>query len=696
MSTLSTRKDIKNIAIIAHVDHGKTTLVDEMLRQSGTFRQNEVVEERVMDSNDLERERGITIMSKNTSIHYNNTKINIVDTPGHADFGGEVERILTMVDGVLLLVDAFEGCMPQTRFVLSRALELGHRVIVVVNKIDRPDQRIHEVIDEVLELLLDLDATPEQLDSPMLFCSARQGVASYSPDVPGTDLKPLFDTILSYIPAPEADLDQPFQMLVSSIDYNEFVGRIAIGRIERGVLKQNQEIAVCNYHDPDAPAKKAKAVSMYEFEGLGKKPITEATAGNIIAMSGIGDITIGDTICAAGLAEPLPFVKISAPTMEMTFSVNDSPYAGREGKFVTSRQLRERLFRETLKDVSLRVTELDGATDAFNVAGRGEMSLSILIETMRREGYEFQVSPPRVLYQTIDGKKCEPIERLVVDVPSESVGAVIEKLGARKGDLLEMTPVGSRMKLEFLIPARGLFGYRNEFLTDTRGEGIMASVFDSYAPYKGDLNRRNTGSLVAFETGESVSYGLFNAQQRGTLIVDPGDSPLEIERQIDEIDGDPEAILLTHGHFDHMLAADALRKKYHIPVYVHEKEQHLLGDPKENLSGLWSKPYTMQADKTVKEGDVLHLADFEIHVLATPGHTAGGVCYYIPAEKALFSGDTLFCESYGRYDFPTSSGRELTASVKRLLKELPGDVTVYPGHNDETTIEHEKRYNPLA
>ena len=513
---------LRNVAIIAHVDHGKTTLVDQMLKQGGVYRENQETVERVMDSNDLERERGITILAKNTAIQYGDTKINIVDTPGHADFGGEVERILKMVNGVILLVDAAEGPMPQTRFVLSRALELGHRVIVVVNKIDRPDQRIHEVIDEVLELLLDLDATPEQLDSPMLFCSARQGVASYSPDVPGTDLKPLFDTILSYIPAPEADLDQPFQMLVSSIDYNEFVGRIAIGRIERGVLKQNQEIAVCNYHDPDAPAKKAKAVSMYEFEGLGKKPITEATAGNIIALSGIPDITIGDTICATSCVEPLPFVKISAPTMEMTFSVNDSPYAGREGKFVTSRQLRERLFRETLKDVSLRVTELDGATDAFNVAGRGEMSLSILIETMRREGYEFQVSPPRVLYQTIDGKKCEPIERLVVDVPSESVGAVIEKLGARKGDLLEMTPVGSRMKLEFLIPARGLFGYRNEFLTDTRGEGIMASVFDSYAPYKGDISRRGTGSMISFETGESVTYGLFNAQERGTLFIGPG------------------------------------------------------------------------------------------------------------------------------------------------------------------------------
>ena len=513
---------LRNVAIIAHVDHGKTTLVDQMLKQGGVYRENQETVERVMDSNDLERERGITILAKNTAIQYGDTKINIVDTPGHADFGGEVERILKMVNGVILLVDAAEGPMPQTRFVLSRALELGHRVIVVVNKIDRPDERIHEVIDEVLELLLDLDATPEQLDSPMLFCSARQGIASYSPDVPGTDLKPLFDTILSYIPAPEADLDQPFQMLVSAIDYNEFVGRIAIGRVERGVLKQNQEIAVCNYHDPDAPAKKAKAVSMYEFQGLGKQPITEATAGNIIAMSGIGDITIGDTICAPDCVEPLPFVKISAPTMEMTFSVNDSPFAGREGKFVTSRQLRDRLFRETLKDVSLRVTELEGATDAFNVAGRGEMSLSILIETMRREGYEFQVSPPRVLYRTIDGKKCEPIERLVADVPSECVGAVIEKLGSRKGDLIEMTPVGSRMKLEFLIPARGLFGYRNEFLTDTRGEGIMASVFDSYAPYKGDLNRRSTGSLVSFETGESVSYGLFNAQERGALFIGPG------------------------------------------------------------------------------------------------------------------------------------------------------------------------------
>ena len=512
---------LRNVAIIAHVDHGKTTLVDEMLKQGGIYRENQATVERVMDSNDLERERGITILAKNTAVHYKDVKINIVDTPGHADFGGEVERILKMVNGVILLVDAAEGPMPQTRFVLSKALELGHRVIVVVNKIDRPDQRIHEVVDEVLELLMDLDATPEQLDSPMLFCSGRNGTASYSPDVPGTDLKPLFETILEYIPAPEADVDQPFQMLVSSIDYNEFVGRIAVGRIERGTLKQNQEIMVCNYHDPDATPKKAKAVSIYEFEGLARKQVTESTAGNIIAMSGIPDITIGDTVCAPGAVEPLPFVKISAPTLEMTFSVNDSPYAGREGKFVTSRQIRDRLYRETLKDVSLKVSDTD-RDSAFNVAGRGEMSLSILIETMRREGYEFQVSPPRVLYKEIDGKKCEPIERLVVDVPGDCVGSVIEKLGQRKGDLVEMTPVGDRMKVEFLIPARGLFGYRNDFLTDTKGEGIMASVFDSYAPYKGDISRRGMGSLISTETGDSITYGLFNAQERGTLFIGAG------------------------------------------------------------------------------------------------------------------------------------------------------------------------------
>ena len=512
---------LRNVAIIAHVDHGKTTLVDEMLKQGGIYRENQATVDRVMDSGDLERERGITILAKNTAVHYKDTKINIVDTPGHADFGGEVERILKMVNGVILLVDAAEGPMPQTRFVLSKALELGHRVIVVVNKIDRPDQRIHEVCDEVLELLMDLDATEEQFDSPTLFCSGRQGTASYSPDVPGTDLVPLFETILEYIPAPECDADAPFQMLVSSIDYNEFVGRIAIGRIERGTVKQNQEIAVCNYHDPDAAPKKAKATAIYEYDGLNKVPVTEAAAGEIIAMSGIGDITIGDTICDPAQVEPIEFVKISAPTMEMTFSVNDSPFAGKEGKFVTSRQIRERLMRETLKDVSLRVSDTD-STDSFNVAGRGEMHLSILIETMRREGYEFQVSPPRVLFQEIDGKKCEPVERLVVDVPSDSVGAVIEKIGQRKGDLVEMTPVGDRMKVEFLVPARGLFGYRNEFLTDTKGEGIMASVFDSYQPVKGEIQRRSTGSLISHETGESITYGLYNAQERGTLFIGAG------------------------------------------------------------------------------------------------------------------------------------------------------------------------------
>ena len=514
-------KNIRNIAIIAHVDHGKTTLVDEMLKQSGVYRENQEVVERVMDSNDLERERGITIMAKNTAVTYGDTKINIVDTPGHADFGGEVERILKMVNGVILLVDAAEGPMPQTRFVLSKALELGHKVIVVINKIDRPDQRVYEVVDECLELLMDLDATDEQLDSPMLFCSGRQGTASHSPEVPGTDLKPLFETIINYIPAPEVNDDGPFQMLVSSIDYNEFVGRIAIGRIERGIVRQNQEIFLCNYHDPNAPHKKAKAVSLYEFDGLARVPVTEASSGNIIAMSGIGDVTIGDTICSE-VIEPLPFVKISAPTLEMTFSVNDSPFAGREGKFVTSRQIKERLYRETLKDVSLKVSDVENSTDSFNVAGRGEMSLSILIETMRREGYEFQVSPPRVLYQTIDGQRCEPIERLVIDVPSDYVGPVIEKLGSRKAEMLEMTPVGNRMRVEFLIPSRGLFGYRNEFLTDTKGEGIMASVFETYAPYKGDLSRRNTGSLIAFESGESVTYGLFNAQERGSLFIGPG------------------------------------------------------------------------------------------------------------------------------------------------------------------------------
>ena len=510
---------IRNIAIIAHVDHGKTTLVDEMLKQGGIYRENQAVVDRVMDSGDLERERGITILAKNTSVRYKDYKINIVDTPGHADFGGEVERILKMVNGVLLLVDAAEGPMPQTRFVLQKALELGHKVIVVVNKIDRLDARIEEVMDEVLELLLDLDATEEQFDSPTLFCSARQGIASYGPTDIGIDLTPLFETIVNYIPAPTGDCNAPLQMLVSSIDYNEYVGRIGIGRIERGTIRQNQEITICDYHDPEM-MEKGKIVALYTFEGLNRTPVQEASAGEIVAFSGISDLTIGRTICAPGEAEPLPFVKISDPTIEMTFSINDSPFAGREGKYVTSRNLRDRLDRELLKDISLHVTEQ--GTDAFNVAGRGEMHLSILIETMRREGYEFQVSTPRVLTKVIDGVCCEPVERMVADVPEASMGAVIEKIGQRKGDLVSMTPVGSRYRLEFLVPSRGLFGYRNEFLTDTRGEGIMSSVLDSYCPMKGEIARRSTGSLIAFETGEATAYGIGGVQDRGAMFIAPG------------------------------------------------------------------------------------------------------------------------------------------------------------------------------
>ena len=514
-----TQDNIRNIAIIAHVDHGKTTLVDQMLKQGGVYRENQAVVERVMDSGDLERERGITILAKNTAVHYKDYKINIVDTPGHADFSGEVERILKMVDGVLLLVDAAEGPMPQTRFVLQKALELGHKVIVVVNKIDRPDARVHEVIDEVLELLLDLNATDEQFESPTIFCSAREGTASYTPDEKGTDLVPLFETIVNYIDPPTGDENGNLQLLVSSIDYNEFVGRIGIGRIERGKVRQNQEVIVCDYHDPSMK-EKAKIVALYEYTGLGRSPIQEAAAGEIVAFSGISDITIGRTICVADEVQPLPFVKISDPTIEMTFSINDSPFAGREGKYVTSRNLRDRLQRELLKDVSLHVKEV--GTDSFNVAGRGEMHLSILIETMRREGYEFQVSTPHVLNKMVDGKLCEPIERMVADVPENSVGAVIDKISQRKGELVTMTPIGSRMRLEFLVPTRGLFGYRNEFLTDTRGEGVMASVLDSYAPVKGDIERRLTGSLVAFETGEACAYGLGNVQDRGTLFIGPG------------------------------------------------------------------------------------------------------------------------------------------------------------------------------
>ena len=516
---MASQDKIRNIAIIAHVDHGKTTLVDEMLKQGGIYRENQATVERVMDSGDLERERGITILAKNTSVHYKDYKINIVDTPGHADFGGEVERILKMVNGVILLVDAAEGPMPQTRFVLQKALELGHKVIVAVNKVDKPDARVHEVMDEVLELLLDLDATDEQFNSPTIFCSGRQGTASYSPDEMGTDLKPLFETIIQYIDAPKGDPDAPLQMLVSSIDYNEYVGRIAIGRVERGTIKVNQEVTICDYHDP-AVKTKGKVVALYEFDGLAKAPVQEAGAGEIVALSGMADITIGRTLCAPDAVEPLPFVKISDPTIEMTFAVNDSPFAGKEGKFVTSRNLRDRLEKELLKDVSLHVTEQ--GTDAFNVAGRGEMHLSILMETMRREGYEFSVSTPRVLTKEIDGKTCEPIERMVADVPEECMGSVIEKMGRRKGDLVSMTPMGSRYRLEFLVPSRGLFGYRNEFLTDTRGEGIMSSILDSYAPMKGEIERRLTGSLVAFETGEAVAYGLAAAQERGILFITPG------------------------------------------------------------------------------------------------------------------------------------------------------------------------------
>ena len=514
------QENIRNIAIIAHVDHGKTTLVDEMLKQGGIYRENQATVDRVMDSGDLERERGITILAKNTSVHYKDYKINIVDTPGHADFGGEVERILKMVNGVILLVDAAEGPMPQTRFVLQKALELGHKVIVAVNKIDKPDARIEEVMDEVLELLLDLDATDEQFNSPTVFCSGRQGTAAYGPDEVGTDLTPLFETIVNYIPAPQGNKEEPLQLLVSSIDYNEYVGRIAVGRVERGTIKVNQEVTICDFHDSDVK-QKGKVVALYEFDGLGKNPISEACAGEIVALSGMADITIGRTLCAPDCIEPLPFVKISDPTIEMTFAVNDSPFAGKEGKYVTSRNLRDRLEKELMKDVSLHVTETD-TTEAFNVAGRGEMHLSILMETMRREGYEFSVSTPRVLTKVIDGKVCEPIERMVADVPEECMGSVIEKMGRRKADLLGMTPMGSRYRLEFKVPSRGLFGYRSEFLTDTKGEGIMSSVLDSYAPMKGEIERRLVGSLIAHESGEAVTYGLGAAQERGQLLIGPG------------------------------------------------------------------------------------------------------------------------------------------------------------------------------
>ena len=513
------REDLRNVAIIAHVDHGKTTLVDGMLKQGGIFRENQAVETCVMDSGTLERERGITILAKNTAIHYNGVKINIVDTPGHADFGGEVERVLKMVNGVILLVDAAEGPMPQTRFVLQRALELNHRVIVVINKIDKPDARLGEVEDEILELLMVLNASDEQLDSPMLYCSGRAGTASRTPDEPGVDLKPLFDTILDYIPAPEGEVDAPLQLLVSSIDYNEYVGRIGIGRIERGSIRLNQDVVICNYHDKTV-SRKAKIASIFQIEGLNRVPVEEAKMGDIVCFSGPDGINIGDTVAAPSAPEPLEFVKVSEPTMEMTISVNNSPLAGKEGKFVTSRQLRERLYRETLKDVSLRVADGD-TTDEFKVAGRGEMHLSILLETMRREGYEMTCSNPRVLYREIDGVKCEPFERVTIDVPNEYVGVVVEKLGQRKGDLLEMNPIGSRMRIEYLIPSRCLFGYRSEFLTATHGEGVLNTLFDSYQPYRGEITMRFTGSLVASQDGETTRYGLYNTQDRGRLFVGP-------------------------------------------------------------------------------------------------------------------------------------------------------------------------------
>ncbi len=515
------REDLRNIAIIAHVDHGKTTLVDELLKQSGTFRENQAVQERVMDSNDIERERGITILAKNASAEYKGVKINIVDTPGHADFGGEVERVLKMVNGVLLLVDAAEGPMPQTRFVLSKALELDLAVIIVINKIDRPDARVYEVVDEALELLMDLGATDAQLDSPMVFCSGRDGTASYSPETQGVDLQPLMDTIVDYIQPPEGDPDEPTGVLVSSIDYNDYVGRIAVGRIERGTMKVNQQVTVCDYHDKELN-RPGKITAIYQFTGVGRTQVESATVGDIVMFSGIEDINIGNTVCALGTHQPIPFVKISEPTVEMTFSVNTSPFAGREGKFVTTRQIRDRLNRELLRDVSLRVSDGDTA-DSFIVCGRGEMHLSILIENMRREGYEFQVSTPKVLMREIDGEQCEPFDELTIDVPAESSGAVMEKMGVRKGELQSMEPVGSRMKMVFIIPERGLFGYKSEFLTDTKGEGIMNTLFHGYAPYKGEIPRRNNGSLIAFETGETITYGLYNAQERGTLFLGAGE-----------------------------------------------------------------------------------------------------------------------------------------------------------------------------
>ena len=517
------RDDIRNIAIIAHVDHGKTTLVDELLKQSGVFRANQEVAERVMDSNDIERERGITILSKNTAVYYKDTKINIIDTPGHADFGGEVERVLKMVDGVVLVVDAFEGAMPQTKFVLMKALDLDLPVIVCINKIDRPEARPDEVIDEVLELFMDLDASDEQLDCPFVYASAKEGFAVLNLDDERKDMVPLFETILDYIPAPTGDPDLGTQVLISTIDYNEYVGRIGIGKVDNGSLRINQEVAVVNHHEPDK-LKKVRINKLYEFDGLEKVDVEEARIGSIVAVSGIADIHIGDTICNPDDPKPIPFQKISEPTISMNFIVNDSPLAGQEGKYVTSRHIRDRLFKELNTDVSLRVEETD-SPDSYKVSGRGELHLSVLIENMRREGFEFAVSKAEVLYHTDEnGKKLEPMERAYVDVPDEFTGAVIEKLSQRKGELQNMTPItGGYTRIEFLIPARGLIGYRGEFMTDTKGNGIINTIFEGYAPYKGDIAYRKQGSLIAFESGESVTYGLFSAQDRGTLFIGPGE-----------------------------------------------------------------------------------------------------------------------------------------------------------------------------
>ena len=520
---IKTRDDIRNVAIIAHVDHGKTTLVDVLLKQSGVFRENQEVQERVMDSNDIERERGITILSKNTAVTYKGTKINIIDTPGHADFGGEVERVLKMVNGVILVVDAFEGPMPQTKFVLRKAMELKLPVIVCVNKIDRPEARPKEVIDEVLELLMDLDATDEQLDCPFVFASAKAGSASLDPDVPGTDMAPLFDTIIDYIPAPTGDPEAGTQLLISTIDYNEYVGRIGVGKVDNGSISVNQEVVIVNHHEPDK-LKKVKVSKLYEFDGLNKVEVKSADIGSIVAISGITDIHIGDTLCSVNDPKPIPFQKISEPTIAMHFIVNDSPLAGQEGKYVTSRHLRDRLFRELNTDVSLRVEETD-STDAFKVSGRGELHLSVLIENMRREGYEFAVSKAEVLYKKDEnGKTLEPMELAYIDVPEEFSGVIIEKLSLRKGELKEMGHAsGGYTRLIFSIPSRGLIGYRGDFMTDTKGNGIMNTIFDGYGPYKGDIAYRSQGSLIAFESGESVTYGLFNAQERGILFIGPGE-----------------------------------------------------------------------------------------------------------------------------------------------------------------------------